>query len=161
MLNLRPLIGSDRIANIYRWHQQDKDPHIFRIYMEFCNYGDLWGLIENYTPKVDAAFNISKRGFIPEPFLWKLFEDVVIAGILMERGDLEPTTKPWGVIVHRDWRSENVFLGENTSGLYEGYPTAKTADFGWCTILPVQEKTQPMFKDFTNWDDWVHWPPVS
>ena len=161
MLSLRPLIGSDRIVKLIRWNQ-GRLPHIFRIYMEFCNYGDLFSLIINYSPLSNEDGNILKeRDFIPEPFIWKMFEDLVIAGILMERGDLEPTTKRWGVIVHRDWRSQNVFLGENTSGIYRGFPTSKTGDFGWCAIMPTSEEKHPAWRFYASPPPWEHWPPVS
>ena len=161
MLSLRPLIGSDRIVKLIRWNQ-GRLPHIFRIYMEFCNYGDLFSLICNYSPLSHEAGNILKeRDLIPEPFIWKMFEDLVITGILMERGDLEPTTKRWGVIVHRDWRSQNVFLGENTSGIYKGYPTSKTGDFGWCAIMPTSEEKHPGWRFYASPPLWEHWPPVS
>lgn len=54
------------------------------------------------------------------PFAWKLLEDLVMAGILMERGDLQGEgPSGWSLLVHRDIKPQNSelnpFLGSYES----------------------------------------------
>ncbi|KAI7654231.1 hypothetical protein KC318_g13721 [Hortaea werneckii] len=70
----------------------------------------------------DEAFNEVVRNFhrtrdeiardwLPEPFLWHVFESLVIAGLLMERGELDPgPISFWEQILHLDYKCSNVFL---------------------------------------------------
>ncbi|CAK3746349.1 unnamed protein product [Lecanosticta acicola] len=151
---LRPLVGSDRVVKIRRWNMHSGG-NFYRVFMEFCGMGDLFSLMANYGEQTGSVTR--PRQYIPEPFLWKLLEDVVTAGILMERGDLRPTQRPWDVIVHRDWRTINMFLGTNTSQSFRGYPTAKTGDFGWSAIIPHNKP----YKGFDYYSSfrWEHWAP--
>jgi hypothetical protein len=47
--------------------------------------------------------------FRMQPFVWNVFEDLVIAGLLLERGDLDPiaVAPGWDLIVHRDIKLGN------------------------------------------------------
>lgn len=44
---------------------------------------------------------------LPEPLLWKIFEDLVIACRVLEKGDIEAGGAAWDLIVHRDIKLEN------------------------------------------------------
>ncbi|EGP92644.1 uncharacterized protein MYCGRDRAFT_88859 [Zymoseptoria tritici IPO323] len=88
----------------------------------------------------------------PEPFLWSIFEDLVIAGLLLERGSLGPAAPApgWDLIVHRDIKLGNIFLGTNTSDTFQGYPTAKLGDFGAACFVPAND--QRRFGEFDHED---------
>ncbi|GAB1738859.1 hypothetical protein NU219Hw_g3643t1 [Hortaea werneckii] len=113
--------------------------------MEFCPYGDLGDLA--FSPKYALArqrLNEPGRGnqdlpaWIPEPFIWSVFESLATAGLLMEKGELDAHPgEPhwWEEIIHRDFKLSNVFLGENLEARYRGYPSTKLGDFGLSLIL--------------------------
>lgn len=50
---------------------------------------------------------LSHLGGAPEPFVWKAFEDLAIACIILERGDIEAGGADWETIVHRDIKVDN------------------------------------------------------
>lgn len=160
MLALRPLKGSDRIVKLRNWRTARRTDlgKIYRVYMEFCGLGGLDDLMMKYRAVYDEADNFIKRQFIPEPFVWKCFEDLVTAGLLMERGDLVPNPRSCDLIVHRDWRTANVFLGTNESGLYAAYPTVKTGYFGLTAVIPGQNPEAP---EYYHTFKWAHGAPVS
>lgn len=63
--------------------------------------------------------------------------------MLMERGELDPEpAEPawWDLIVHRDIKVGNVFLGLPMEGRYAGFPTPKLGDFGLALIIPGSSK---------------------
>ena len=113
--------------------------------MEFCPYGDLGDLAlsPNYAL---ARQRLNEQGngdqdlppWIPEPFIWSVFESLATAGLLMEKGELDAHPgEPywWEQIIHRDFKLANVFLGENLESRYRGYPSTKLGDFGLSLIL--------------------------
>lgn len=84
-----------------------------RIYMEFCPYSDLAALGLNYkryryvSPHLQAPFNQANRSrtYLPEPFLWHTFKNLVTVAAAMKRG---PNGTRWGYqIVHRDLKPAN------------------------------------------------------
>lgn len=76
----------------------------------------------------------------PEPFLWHVFECLCIAGLLMERGDIQRNPmSDWRTIVHRDLKQLNVFLSEPDRNRFHRYPTPKLGDFGHAIYEPVNE----------------------
>ena len=86
-----------------------------RIYMEFCPYGDLAMLNLNYK-RFRFVTGISKlfvmhqlidkqRTYLPEPFLWHTFNNLVQVAATMKNG---PGNSRWGYeIVHRDLKPSN------------------------------------------------------
>ncbi|EME87101.1 uncharacterized protein MYCFIDRAFT_172767 [Pseudocercospora fijiensis CIRAD86] len=133
MLRLVDLPGSSSVVNIRNWRRKrpfETSPG-YRIYMEFCSGGDLQALSSNYWPR---SLN---PNFMPEPFLWAVFDSLVTAGLLMEGSHLRDAARPlWDQIIHGDMKPDNVFLGENTSGTFRGFPLAKLGDFGLATVFP-------------------------
>lgn len=106
----------------------------------------------NYAPDEPK-----ERDFLPEPFIWMVFDQLCTAGLLLQRGDLEPTTKTWPLMLHRDIRTPNVFLGTNTTGAFKGDPMIKLGDFGMCAIIPPGvSKGRDYYRYRTR-----HTPPVS
>jgi len=68
---------------------------------------------------------------MPEPFLWYVFECLCIVGLLLERGAMERNPiRDWKTIVHRDVRTQNVFLAMPDEHRFCLYPTPKVGDFG-------------------------------
>ncbi|CAK4032535.1 hypothetical protein D0861_03905 [Lecanosticta acicola] len=131
MYRLRPLRGSENVVRIRNW-RMNKPQKRHRIYMEFCPFGSLRDVIVPHR---------RQGGRPPVPFAWKFFEDLVVAGILMERGDMHCNTLGnWSLLVHRDLKPDNIFLANNNSAEFRGYPKAKVGDWGLCVILSPDDK---------------------
>lgn len=87
---------------------------VHRIYMEFCPHGDLKRLYRRYR-KFRFVHRLVRTGFevlnlsrlyMPEPFLWDVFHNLVEAAVAMRYG---PTDGGWAghEIVHRDIKPGN------------------------------------------------------
>ncbi|PPJ50601.1 hypothetical protein CBER1_05727 [Cercospora berteroae] len=145
LIRLNELPGSQSIIKLRNWHRiyhEDARTVVkYRLYLEWCGYGDLYQLSRKYTPYdavrgYEPPDTVEEEDWIPEPFVWACAEQLVNAGILMERGTFEkPPVPPWSEIIHRDLKTPNVFLAHNTSNIYKGYPALKIGDFGMATIL--------------------------
>ncbi|CZT25264.1 uncharacterized protein RCC_10992 [Ramularia collo-cygni] len=91
MLRVRGGNGSDKIVELRNWRTNDSAgtarnrPTKYRLYLEYCGFGDL------------NKLRSSPPAFIPEPYMWKIFEDLVIACTLLDRES----------IIHRDFKMEN------------------------------------------------------
>ncbi|KAI7543006.1 hypothetical protein KC331_g7642 [Hortaea werneckii] len=145
LLRLRSRVGAPEcIVRIRNWRLQSEN-RMYRLLMEFCPYGDLadLALSSRYTR---ARRRLDKQGivdmvsplWIPEPFIWSVFESLATAGLLMEKGELDAHPgEPywWEEIIHRDFKLPNIFLGENLESRYRGYPSTKLGDFGLSLIL--------------------------
>ncbi|KAI7237272.1 hypothetical protein KC330_g3243 [Hortaea werneckii] len=145
MLRLRSRVGAPEcIVRIRNWRLQS-EKRMYRLLMEFCPYGDLGDLAlsPNYSL---ARQRLNEQGngnqnmppWIPEPFIWSVFESLATAGLLMEKGELDAHPgEPhwWEEIIHRDFKLSNIFLGENLESRYRGYPSTKLGDFGLSLIL--------------------------
>ncbi|RMY01810.1 hypothetical protein D0867_11268 [Hortaea werneckii] len=145
LLRLRSRVGAPEcIVRIRNWRLQS-EKRMYRLLMEFCPYGDLadLALSSSYTR---ARHRLNKQGsgggslppWIPEPFIWSVFESLATAGLLMEKGELDAHPgEPywWEEIIHRDFKLPNIFLGENLESRYRGYPSTKLGDFGLSLIL--------------------------
>jgi serine/threonine protein kinase len=80
--------------------------------------------------------------YIPEQFIWYIFECLCIVGLLLERGDVERNPmSDWIPIVHRDMKMCNVFLSYPDEKQYVNYPVPKLGDFGLAIYLPESELT--------------------
>lgn len=134
-------------------------------------HGDLFALLDQYF-EVEDENGKRERRWLPEPFLWAVFHHLTVAGLLMEQGDLKPNPiLHWATIVHRDLRASNsesilsfhwvrptlqlltaaVFLGENTSGEFKGYPLPKVGDFGLATYVPEDDSKGVDSYETMNW----------
>ncbi|KAM3425459.1 hypothetical protein BST61_g7405 [Cercospora zeina] len=144
-LNAAP--NSQSIIKLRNWNRLfladvDQVPAQYRLFLEWCGYGDLYDLSRKYTPYGDRRrwprpATAAEEDWIPEPFIWACFEQLVNAGMLMQRGSYTQVQGPpvWPEIIHRDLKPENVFLTQNTTDIYKGYPMIKLGDFGMTTIL--------------------------
>lgn len=101
-----------------------------RLYLEYAPYGTLANLLARYK-----AFN----RYLPELFLWHLFNSLARAILTLEQD--VPGIAPY-YLAHLDIKPENIFLGyetpkrhdsKYTGGLKDDnvkYPTIKLGDFG-------------------------------
>jgi serine/threonine protein kinase len=81
---------------------------------------------------------------LPESLIWKWFEDLAKACVLMEKGKDHPsglTSRLSGqhTIVHRDIKPPNIFLDlpSTEDGEWPGYPVATLGDFGRSSLVPT------------------------
>ncbi|KAI7086039.1 hypothetical protein KC356_g5397 [Hortaea werneckii] len=162
LYNLRSRKGSETIIEARGWRVFPPQLTI-RLYTTYCPFGDLKQYIGWYSDNFpddedpafdgldDEAFNEVVRDFhrnrdeiardwLPEPFLWHVFESLVIAGLLMERGELDPgPISFWEQILHLDYKCSNVFLDLPSHERYTSYPMPRMGDFGLCTIKKMND----------------------
>ncbi|KAI7325306.1 hypothetical protein KC315_g7996 [Hortaea werneckii] len=162
LYNLRSRKGSETIIEARGWRVFPTKLTI-RLYTTYCPFGDLKQYTGWYSDNFpndedpifddldDEAFNEVVRDFhrtrdeiprdwLPEPFLWHVFESLVIAGLLMERGELDPGPLSfWEQILHLDYKCSNVFLDLPSHERYAGYPMPRLGDFGLCTIKKMND----------------------
>ena len=101
-----------------------------RLYQEFCPFGTLRNLLEDYRRRYPSA---TAAGGFPEAFIWHVFWCLTTVGLLMQRGAVDGADVPtngWATIVHGDMKPENIFLGTNQGSDWKGYPTTKLGDWG-------------------------------
>ncbi|GMM31408.1 serine/threonine protein kinase [Martiniozyma asiatica (nom. inval.)] len=121
-------------------HEDIERDQMLHIYMEFCDGGDLAGLIKSYR---------QKKQHIPEVVVWQVLTQMLLALYRCHYGsniedvvDLHKSTqdilpeKKEGVVIHRDIKPDNIFF------MSDGY-TAKLGDFGLAKALsPNTQFTQ-------------------
>ncbi|KAK4555830.1 hypothetical protein LTR86_007050 [Recurvomyces mirabilis] len=118
----------------------DAQRSVFRIYLPYCPYGDLSKLIEHYQM-------MSMQ--IPEAFIWRVFQVLCESGEIMEKGWLPPSGidqaayQGWRQIVHRDLKTNNVFLDAAPQSNINGNPQAKLADFGLAILTNADDPLNP------------------
>lgn len=125
MYNLRSRIGANSVVGI-RNFRLDTPNKMHRLYLEYCSNGDLWELIQSYhrkrTLSRDVGPGLEGPECIPEPFIWHTFECLATAGLLLECGELNADPiSAWDLVVHRDFKLANVFLGSNLLDRFRGY----------------------------------------
>lgn len=75
--------------------------------------------------------------YMPEQFIWYMFECLCIVGLLLERGEIDKNPmSDWIPIVHRDLKLSNVFLSLPNDKHYSRYPVPKVGDFGLALHVP-------------------------
>lgn len=93
----------------------------------------------------DKPLDIYNDGLeVPESLVWKWFEDLAKACVLMEKGKDFPSdsvSRQSGqhTIVHRDIKPDNIFLEppSKVDGDWPEYPVAILGDFGKYSLVPV------------------------
>jgi hypothetical protein len=112
------------------------------IVTELCDKGTLADLLAKY---VEAGL------FVPEAFVWEIFESLVSAVSHLHYGPSNTNQqKSWDPIFHRDIIAGNVFytsLPANESMAFLAYPIVKLADFG-CALRESEVKTISLHPDF-------------
>ena len=115
------LPANRRIVHLAQAAVYPDDTHL---HLEYCNGGDLAGLIKIY-----AANGVQ----IPEGFLWHVFIHLseALAFIHYGWGESREEMAHWRPVLHRDIKPENVFLMRRKDG---GYPDVILGDFGLAAV---------------------------
>ncbi|KAL8897056.1 MAG: hypothetical protein Q9207_007406 [Kuettlingeria erythrocarpa] len=128
--------GNPKSTVDFLWYKRYPRRQIHRIYMEYCPYGDLHGLIRRFR---------AKKEFPPIAFIWDVFYHLALASLSLQK---VAASEPKGlqVGVHRDIKPQNVFLGQPgpwDEGYMEMYPTTKLGDFGLVIYTGRTDKGNP------------------
>lgn len=131
--------GNTRIP---MFHEAHVKPEISRIFLEYCNGGDLHGVI--HWHKVHGRK-------MPEGFIWVVLIHLAEALAHIHYGYPTHYNTNWKPVIHRDMKPANVFLtwphGRNT------YPDVLLGDFGLAAV-----RTDPGF-DFKSHGGSYEWQP--
>ncbi|CZT21920.1 uncharacterized protein RCC_07787 [Ramularia collo-cygni] len=100
----------------------DQQNRRWKLYLEFCPFGTLDGLHLE-------LFQTGRQTF-PEPFVWYVAEQALLAAKIFEQGDTAAGVPGWRPLVHRDIKPANVLLGERDTTQFRHYPRLKFCDFG-------------------------------
>ncbi|OQN97052.1 hypothetical protein B0A48_16856 [Cryoendolithus antarcticus] len=107
--------------------------HFYRLEMEYCPHGDLFhGPWRHYRNAGEP---------IPEPAVWAVLWGLVAACVVLEQGDEHEPVDGWEPVVHRDFKLDNVFLGDFLDPVddpdtpFPTYPVPKLGDFGFALQL--------------------------
>lgn len=107
-----------------------RERNCFRLYMEYCPGGDVSRLWESYS-NLSLAF--------PEPYLWKLFQDLARAVHAMDNPSGHGL-EGGEAIAHIDFKPENIFLCLPDESGFPKYPVGKLADFGGAIVCSPRDK---------------------
>lgn len=106
LIRLNSLAGSNSIIKLRNWHRISRNNRVYqyRMYLEWCSFGDLYGLSRKYTPyadirRVPRPEDPLEEDWLPEAFLWSCLESLAEAALLMETGSLLSLQFPWSQIM--------------------------------------------------------------
>ncbi|GIZ42468.1 hypothetical protein CKM354_000573800 [Cercospora kikuchii] len=149
-LGLRGKPGSRSTVEMLNYNLRLADKQA-DLYLEYCPFGDAFDLLNGnhgyhaaeHTKRIKSPWedHSDEYKLYPEPFCWAAFQNMVVAGILMERGQLKKAGADpnWPVIVHRDFKIDNIFFGVADDKSFPGYPRAKVGDFGLAIAIPPND----------------------
>lgn len=131
-----------------------------RYYLEYAPYGTLANLL--------ARYKASNR-YLPELFLWHVFNSLAKALLVLEQGTANRHVET--SLIHFDIKPENIFLGyeaakssdPDVTGGLDGeifnYPSIKLADFGLARVFV--EDTEPSMEEIGARGTPTYFAPVS
>ncbi|KJX98807.1 hypothetical protein TI39_contig390g00007 [Zymoseptoria brevis] len=117
---------------------------MIRFYLEDCPHGDLEDVIRQHVHVRENVVDAEGRPVasrIPAPVLWCVFEALISAVCFMTAGSLPMHAEApgWQPILHRDIKTDNVFLGHSHGSIWPGMPMPKLGDFG--LTLEIDDET--------------------
>ncbi|QDS73352.1 hypothetical protein FKW77_006948 [Venturia effusa] len=133
----------------YRGFSYNKDDHVFKLFTEYARYGNLKGLIDKWAK---SAGTYKKAECIPEPFIWYVARELLLAAKTMATGfrSKDSTTEnnhqdgEWVEIVHMDIKPDNVLMAdpdpesEDEKARVYQWPRIQVTDFGVAVELQPQ-----------------------
>ncbi|KAG9679491.1 kinase-like protein, partial [Aureobasidium melanogenum] len=124
------IMPKDSKNTIQIWgHRLFPERDCLRLYMEYCPGEDLRRLLKPYQAKVLA---------FPEPYLWKLFQDLARAVHAMDSPSGHGLLGDESV-AHIDFKPGNIFLCLPEEDNFPKYPLAKLGDFGGAMICSSRD----------------------
>lgn len=115
-----------RVKEITKYVDPSGLENYWAICTEFCNGGDLRGLLNIYCE--------DKRSAMPEILIWKFVADFCkILNFLGENN-----------VEHKDIWPQNIFLRYSEENLDDGLPDFVLGDFGWAVPLTEANRTEDM-----------------
>jgi serine/threonine protein kinase len=116
----------------------DRSTFSYRLYLSYLPHGDL----SQFTKAKSFYKNINK---IPEPALWKWFQDLTEAGLLLSTGAAPRSDAAlgWKKIVHCDFKPANVFLDTPEKEHWRSYPPCHLGDFGLAAFTDESDPLNP------------------
>lgn len=110
---------------VIKFHQAILQPPEAQIFFDYCDGGDLHGLIDNYT---------RHGSVIPEAFIWHVFVQLAEALAFIHYGvnvSERHAASKWDKVIHRDVKPSNIFLKSRSGGKY---PHVILGDFGLAAV---------------------------
>ncbi|MCJ1478293.1 hypothetical protein MMC13_006970 [Lambiella insularis] len=121
-------------------------PPLTRIYLEYCDAGDLASVLRQHATRARP---------VPEAFVWHVFLSAAHALALLHWGDGQAFEPHWAAIVHRDLKPANLLLQWPAGAPRDAcYPRVKLADFGLAAVA-----SGPGFSPFFAGGSWAYQPP--
>lgn len=169
----------------YRADKQDIPKLFYRLYMAFYPHGDLQSVFkprptvrtrgraarkgkkEAAEPELDPSGAYGDDNEVPEPTIWKWFEDLTEACLVMAYGRIPSPDenfipdKSWKKIVHRDIKPLNIFLGSpsNKDNDWPTLPIAHLGDFGKTIHTSPTDPLNPLA--YNQGDGTAHYMPLE
>jgi serine/threonine protein kinase len=123
MKEIAKIAGNHKCVRLQHY-TTDRSTFSYRMYLSYHPRGDL----SYFANGLESIYRKDNR--IPEPALWKWFEDLTEACFLLSKG-AGPLSDPfdgWKKIVHCDLKPNNVFLDNPDQELWSSYPQAIVGD---------------------------------
>ncbi|EME83453.1 uncharacterized protein MYCFIDRAFT_196727 [Pseudocercospora fijiensis CIRAD86] len=152
MLNMKDKAGSDGVVQ-HLFHEVYRERMAYRVIMSYCGHGNLFESTCHY-----ADSKIKPKPFPPEPFVWAVFDALADVCLLLEFGstDEAKAVENWKQIVHRDFKTENVFLDSPSDKAFVMYPKPVLGDFGLCILTHAEnDRENPLsYSDAQGTEGW-------
>ncbi|KAK5170931.1 uncharacterized protein LTR77_004075 [Saxophila tyrrhenica] len=157
---LRDRPGSAKVVHS-RAHHVDDEGRFYKLYMNYCLYGDLFQVIG-----IGYGCHSPEDVPIPEAVIWMIFKDLTEACLLLEYGDATAKTgvPDWTPIVHRDLKVDNIVIDQPNPDAddFPAFPTARTMDFGFAVMTDKDDPENPIAYECQGTAGWYapeqhHW----